>query len=238
MKFTSLPTRHNLLASAAMAIAFGAILQAGESKAQQSVSCNPGVAGSCAAGLSVGDKLANAFSFLGDFNPTADDELKFSFDPTTGVYQLQLEANPDRSLSFGASAATDFFYTISIINPGLAAGNTFAVAQSNITGSTIAFPPANSGSYTTTITSSSLTGPITAASGSNPSGFVAFKPGVTSASFKQSFSATGVASVSSLGISFLQQTPPSEVPGPLPLLGAGAAFAFSRKMRRRIRQTA
>lgn len=31
---------------------------------------------------------------------------------------------------------------------------------------------------------------------------------------------------------------PDPVPGPLPLLGAGAAFGFSRKLRRRIRQSA
>jgi hypothetical protein len=32
-------------------------------------------------------------------------------------------------------------------------------------------------------------------------------------------------------------SPPSTVPGPLPLLGAGAAFGFSRSMRRRIAQS-
>ncbi len=29
-------------------------------------------------------------------------------------------------------------------------------------------------------------------------------------------------------------TPPSGVPGPLPLLGVGAAFSFSRRLRRRV----
>ena len=33
------------------------------------------------------------------------------------------------------------------------------------------------------------------------------------------------------------QAPPAEVPGPLPLLGAGAAFGFSRRLRRRVSQS-
>ena len=32
-------------------------------------------------------------------------------------------------------------------------------------------------------------------------------------------------------------SPPSEVPGPLPLLGAGAAFGWSRRLRRRLSGT-
>ncbi len=31
------------------------------------------------------------------------------------------------------------------------------------------------------------------------------------------------------------QPAPSEVPGPLPLLGAGAAFGFSRRLRKRVK---
>jgi hypothetical protein len=36
----------------------------------------------------------------------------------------------------------------------------------------------------------------------------------------------------------LNQQNPSEVPGPLPLLGAGAAFGFSRKLRNRVKLAA
>jgi hypothetical protein len=36
----------------------------------------------------------------------------------------------------------------------------------------------------------------------------------------------------------VQAAPPSQVPGPLPLLGAGAAFGFSRKLRARIKTKA
>ena len=34
------------------------------------------------------------------------------------------------------------------------------------------------------------------------------------------------------------QVPGDEVPGPLPLLGAGAAFGYSRKLRRRLNANA
>jgi len=48
----------------------------------------------------------------------------------------------------------------------------------------------------------------------------------------------GTGSVNSFQNSFRQQDllpPPSDVPGPLPLLGAGAAFCFSRRLRSRLK---
>jgi len=36
-------------------------------------------------------------------------------------------------------------------------------------------------------------------------------------------------------VNAVEVTPPPEVPGPLPLLGAGAAFGFSRKLRQRLK---
>jgi hypothetical protein len=240
MKLTSLTKPRKLVASVAIAIAFGATLQAGESKAQVlSTSCNPGIVGDCANGLTIGDKFASAFSFTGDYVPTEEDELKFSYDPISKVYQLQLDANPDRAIPLGTTTNSNFFYTLAITPDGIAAGNTFLSAQSNITGSNLADPPEDSGSFSTTITSPALIGSATADSTTNPSPIRFFNPGLTTSRFDQAFTSTGVASISSLGISFTQRTtPPSEVPGPLPLLGAAAAFGFSRKMRHRIRQTA
>jgi len=37
------------------------------------------------------------------------------------------------------------------------------------------------------------------------------------------------------GVSLTEYSPPTPVPGPLPLMGAGAAFAWSRRLRRRIK---
>jgi hypothetical protein len=64
-----------------------------------------------------------------------------------------------------------------------------------------------------------------------------FTPPVTSASFETTLNVTtGFVTQVTSGIS--QQAPMSEVPGPLPLLGAGAAFGFSRRIRNRIKVAA
>jgi len=44
--------------------------------------------------------------------------------------------------------------------------------------------------------------------------------------------------VNSVGLSLTQRRSGNEVPGPLPILGAGVAFGLSRKLRQRVRQAA
>ena len=119
-----------------------------------------------------------------------------------------------------------FSYGITITNPS----NTFLNAFARVDGSN-----ASGDTYTNTLTSaqlvgSSVTGP-SAANGPN----LVFNPvnGVTATTFLNSWSVTQ-GSIASLGNGFRQQ----DVPGPLPLLGAGAAFGFSRKLRKRIKQAA
>jgi MYXO-CTERM domain-containing protein len=68
-----------------------------------------------------------------------------------------------------------------------------------------------------------------------PSSF--FTPPVTSATFTTTLNVTsGFVSQVTSGIS--QRDPGTRVPGPLPLLGAGAAFGFSRRIRNRIKVAA
>jgi hypothetical protein len=116
------------------------------------------------------------------------------------------------------------------VNPiGLAQGNEFWKAQSNITGSTF-----TNGSFSTTVTSNPAIAPATSGSTplSNPSLDSVFGPGITSAVFTQSFDVAGgpnAALVNSVGLSLTQRRPGNEVPGPLPILGAGVAFGLSRK---------
>ncbi len=125
------------------------------------------------------------------------------------------------------------------VNPiGLAQGNEFWKAQSNITGSTF-----TNGSFSTTVTSNPAIAPATSGSTplSNPSLDSFFGPGITSAVFTQSFDVAGgpnAALVNSVGLSLTQRRPGNEVPGPLPILGAGVAFGLSRKLRQRVRQAA
>jgi hypothetical protein len=64
-------------------------------------------------------------------------------------------------------------------------------------------------------------------------------PSLTSATFTATLNVTqGVVNNLSASTRWSDPTPPSAVPGPLPLLGAGAAFGFSRKLRRRIKLAA
>ena len=54
---------------------------------------------------------------------------------------------------------------------------------------------------------------------------------------QDSYMFTGGTQLNSISNNFkvTAPAPPPTVPGPLPILGAGASFAFSRKLRRRIK---
>ncbi|MCP9837192.1 hypothetical protein KBY84_06745 [Cyanobium sp. N.Huapi 1H5] len=65
-----------------------------------------------------------------------------------------------------------------------------------------------------------------------------FAAGVTSLDIEDIFLATGNSAVSTANNFFSQRTvvaPPDSVPGPLPILGAGMAFGFSRRLRSRVK---
>jgi hypothetical protein len=64
-----------------------------------------------------------------------------------------------------------------------------------------------------------------------------FAAGVTSLNIEDIFLATGNSAVSTANNFFSQRTGggPDSVPGPLPILGAGMAFGFSRRLRSRIK---
>ena len=72
------------------------------------------------------------------------------------------------------------------------------------------------------------------------SGSVMYATNLTSESYtatlKDIANGAGVLQVTSTYV--VKDAPTSGVPAPLPLLGAGAAFGFSRKLRRRIKQAA
>jgi hypothetical protein len=62
--------------------------------------------------------------------------------------------------------------------------------------------------------------------------------GVTAAAFTSTLQVDPSTSVTSFTSAILQRSPGTSVPGPLPLLGAGAAFGFSRRIRNRIKVAA
>jgi hypothetical protein len=152
------------------------------------------------------------------FTPTTFDNLVYT------ISGLDLQAQ----LNFvGARTTTTtgtLKYTIELLN-----GKTFDTAQANITG--------NNGNFSTDTASAGLTSPATATGG--PGTTVSFVPMLTTQDFTQSFSATPSGNLAFNSLGTIYSTTPSqgdvEVPGPLPLLGAGAAFGFSRRLRNRIK---
>jgi hypothetical protein len=216
-------------------------VQAGESKAQQapgdSISClvSAVVGGTCnGTAMIIGDKNLTGLTFTG-FTPGALDSILFT-QITPVFYQLQYNFSPQAQSDTNGT----FGYTITITPAGVAAGNQFKAAQANITGGNL-----NGGGFTTTINTTSLPAPLTANSVNNPSPAGFFNDSTLAATFSQTFAASapsgqGPATINSFGIQFTQNqgSTDTSVPGPLPILGAGAAFGLSRKLRNRIKQVA
>ena len=214
-------------------------VQAGESKAQQapgdSIAClvSTIVDGTCnGAPMIIGDKRLTGLTFT-DFTPGALDSILFT-QITPTFYQLQYNFDPQVQSNITGT----FGYTISITPAGVVAGNKFKAAQANITGGNL-----DGGAFTTTINSTALPAPVTSTNGAGTG--ILFNANTLAATFTQTFAASapsgqGPATINSFGIQFTQTKPSTDtsVPGPLPILGAGAAFGLSRKLRNRIKQVA
>jgi len=166
-----------------------------------------------------GNYQVTDFSYTG-FTPSTFDYITYTLSGTD--LQPQLTFVPGRTSSISGSIS----YKIT-----LTGGYNFATAQANITG--------NNGIFSTTTASTGLPTSATSAGGAGTT--VSFTPGLTTQTFTQSFSATPSGSLvaNSLGTIYsITPGPASEVPGPLPILGAGAAFGFSRRLRHRIKVAA
>jgi hypothetical protein len=233
MSSSTFAPRRSVAAGFALAATFAISLQAGESKAQ-SRSCLAVdiVSGTCSK-LEVSDKRVDfTTSSLMGFTPGANDRVTLGEeDAALSLFQLQYLFDPTQGGATGVSGT--FKYTISVIEPA-AAGRVLDRAESNITGGTLA-----GGAFTTTAASDAIpSGVLTAANSSSPSIQRNFIDGTTVAAFTQTFATTPSGTINSFGLQFTQRNPTPEVPGPLPIFGAGAAFGFSRKLRHRTRQAA
>ena len=131
-------------------------------------------------------------------------------------------------------AGFTYKYTVTIVKPGMnfAGFNTGFSTSSNDSGFTKALS-AYKADGTTLIGSTSAT-----ASSANGTGysFVPSEPGpiVFKNVVTRAVGTNPRMDIISDSVSQSPNTPPPTVPGPLPLLGAGAAFGMSRKLRRRI----
>lgn len=225
MTFAKSSSPPRSLLAAGLVVTFALGLQAGESRASQCLVSDI-VANSCPAGWNiVGDKQLSDLSFVG-FTPGSLDEVVFQ-SVGTNLYQLQYNFNP---IAGGSTATSGTFnYKITVTD----ASKFLTFAQANVTGGNL-----TGGTFTTTASSLTLAPPssLTADSTNNPSPILAFNGGIQVAPFAQTFSTGAPGTINSFGLQFAQVIPPpSKAPGPLPLLGAGAAFGFTRRLRRRLR---
>ena len=178
----------------------------------------------------VGDKLYSNFSYTGF---VSSDPLQNTVNISeSGVGGLQ-HTIAMQNASGWTSASNTFNYTVA-----MASGtNTFdqwaATGSSSIVGS----------NFTSTVTATNSSpspnpnGAINAFStAGSPSTFTA---GTITSAFTNTFNVSSQG-FTSFDNSLTQKapTPPSSVPGPLPILGAGAAFGFSRRIRSRIKAAA
>ena len=202
----------------------GIVLQAGESKA---ATCLLNNLASC--DQTIGDLVFSNFSFAGFAAGGNTFTITNPAPGTSGSVSLNFAPS-----DLTASTTGSFGYNISLLS-----GRTFAVAESNITGATL-----GGGSYSTSLSSSGLIAPANSANGNSPGSTSSFNSGLTSQVFTQSFVFTAVNgggqidTLSNLGAAIGTTSQGTKVPGPLPVLGAGAAFGFSRKLRNRIKQAA
>jgi len=201
------------------------ILAAGSAQAA-SGSCSLSTLGDC--NITLDNVQYSNFSFT-NITPVAGDVFNLAGFPS-GAGTVSLSFSPDRLVDIPTVPTASFSYTATLLS-----GLTFNRAQANLTGSTL-----GGGSYSTTLSAAQLPTPPTSSGGAGA--FENFNSGFVSQTFTQSFNfdfSANPDSLTSVGGSFTANAPaPATVPGPVPLLGATAAFAFSRKLRSRIRLAA
>jgi len=177
---------------------------------------NPGLT------CTVGDKTYSNFSYTGFVSSDlAQNIVNMS---ESGVGGLQHTIGMMNTAGW-TSASNTFSYTVSIASGPNTLNQWAATGSSSIIGS----------GFTSTVTATN------SAPSPNPNGAVnafstvgspsTFTAGTTSSAFTNTFNVTSNA-FTSFDNSLTQSAPPSATPGPLPILGAAAAFGSVRKLRR------
>ena len=206
----------SILGSFLTVVAGGVILDAGDSAA---ATCLLSSLNSCT--QTIGDLSFSNFTFNGF---TAQSLDYFDISSSNGISgTVTLNFVPLKT----TSTTGTFGYTVNLLS-----GRTFNTTEAFLTGSTL-----GGANYSTTFSSTGLSVSATAQNGASPGNLRAFTPNLTSQAFTQAFNFNTSASgnLSTVGASF-DTSQSTAVPGPLPILGAGAAFGFSRKLRKRIKQ--
>ena len=172
------------------------------------------------------DKQYFGFSGFGGVGPAAG--FVFTQSATESTFS-------GAGLNFTGSSFS-YGYSVALYNP--LPGQRFVSYNTDASGSSTGGALAYSKTLST-IAPGPVTGPSTSSTGS-PGSTVAFGPSEFGpVVFSSTLTRTG-GKIDNITDSLNQAKDPTinEVPGPLPLLGAGAAFGFSRRLRSRVKQVA
>ena len=199
------------LTGAALLLSAAALINVGEAKAD--LTCTLSNLSTCN-GV-VGDKTFSGFNLAG-FTGSGTIEIS----EYLGVWTVQTLFNPATTGTVNGTLV----YNVAIGDPVA----TFDQVAVNVNGSR--GPIAGNPGVTSTITG--IGSPFTADAVS-PAAVRTFVSGTKTIAVSQNFIASGGRRLSAFTTDFTQQ-----VPAPLPLLGAGAAFGFSRRLRSRIKTSA
>jgi hypothetical protein len=200
------------LTGAALFLSAAALINAGEAKAD--LSCTLSSLSTCN-GV-VGDKTFSGFNLAGY---TGSGTINIS--EYLGIWTVQTLFSPATTGTVNGTLK----YNVAITDP-VATFNQVAVNANGSSGITAGNP-----AVTSTIPGA-IGSPFTADAVSPPA-VRTFVSGTKTIAVSQNFTALGGRRLSAFTTDFTQQ-----VPAPLPLLGAGAAFGFSRRLRSRIKTSA
>jgi hypothetical protein len=223
------PAFSRSLTGAALLLSATALINAGESKA--ATSCLLSNLSTCT--LTLGDKEFTNFSLNSSFTPNASDSVTVT-KTLSGIWRIKAEFFGD---TFSQVNPGKLSFKASITDPTKVFFNT---GLSNTTDTTFGGSSQAKATYSNLdpISSGIAMNPLMSINGAAAN--TSFSPNPKSVEVALEWYTTGSATLSDITSTFTQTATPvtNQVPAPLPLLGAGAAFGFSRRLRSRIKTSA
>jgi hypothetical protein len=188
-------------------------------QADAAIMCTFGTLGSCSG--TVGKLSFSNFQATGSYE--AGDTIGITLSPTSGVYVIANNYNSGAAPN-SLTGTGSLMFDVAAAAPGYVLLTASANADTLNQGTPLfTFTSALTGLSSNLVSTGGTAGPNT------------FNTGVTSTSATISWAQGNTSNEAYASSLRLTTNPPSiEVPGPLPILGAGAMFGFSRRLRRRV----
>jgi hypothetical protein len=224
------PAISNSLTVASLLLSATALINAGDSKA--ATSCLLTNLSTCT--LTLGDKKFDGFQLM-NYTPSPTDSVKVT-KTLSGIWRVTATFDPERKF-LGQNPAAKLAFNAMITDPTQQFFNTgiFNTTDTTFGGSSTA-----KATYSNLLPGGSgvAMNPLMSMNGAAAN--TTFGPNPTSVSVALEWFTVGNATMSDITSTFTQTDAPipAGVPAPLPLIGAGAAFGFSRRLRRRIKTSA